>query len=70
MAGTVRLVRLTWQNGVRFKMDTKLDSGSYITILEMDENGDIGALWPHASQLCEKYFKQQMASIGEAMKAP
>lgn len=69
MADTVRLIRLSWENGVGFKLDTKLDAGSYITILEMDENGNITQLWPSVQQLCEKYFKEAVTVVGTAMKA-
>ena len=69
MAADVRLVRLSWENGVQFKLDTKLNDGSYITIMEMDENGDIAQLWEHAGKLCKKYFETQIDSIGGVMKA-
>ncbi len=68
MAEQVRLVRLTWENEVGFKMDTKIDAGSYITIIEMDENGNIAQLWPFAQQLCEKYFEKTITGIGTEMK--
>lgn len=69
MAAQVRLIRLTWENGVSFKMDTKLDAESYVTILEMDENGNIAQLWASAQQLCEKYFEATITGVGNDMKA-
>lgn len=69
MAQQVRLIRLTWENGVGFKMDTKLGEGSYITIIEMDENGSIAQLWPPAQQLMEKYFEGVVTGVGGEMKA-
>lgn len=68
MADTVRIIRLSYENGVRFKMDTKLNSGAYVTILEMDENGDIASLWSSAQQLCEKYAREQLTAIGKVMR--
>ncbi len=69
MTERVRLIRLTWENDESFKMDTKLDDESYITILEMDENGNIAQLWEHAGKLCKKYFDTQIDHIGTEMKA-
>ena len=63
----VRLIRLTWENGVNFKMDTKLGDGSYITIMEMEENGCIAKLWPDAQNLCEKFFGKCITDIGTVM---
>ncbi len=68
MAEQVRLIRLTWENSVSFKMESKLDEGSYLTIIEMDENGHIAQLWPPAQQLCEKYFERTVTDIGTDMK--
>ncbi len=69
MAEQVRLVRLTWENGEGFKVDTKLDAGAYVTIIEMDENGNIAQLWPHAQKLCETYFERIVTDVGTEMKA-
>lgn len=68
MAADVRLIRLTWENGVQFKMDTKLNDESYITILEMDENGHLHALWDNAHKLCDTFFHNTMEDIGKVMK--
>ena len=69
MAADVRLIRLTWENGVQFKMDTKLNDGGYVTILEMDENGCLACVWEYAGKLCKKYFDTQIENIGGIMKA-
>lgn len=68
MAADVRLIRLSWENGVQFKMDTKLNDESYVTILEMDENGCLVCVWEHAGKLCKKYFDMQIDEIGRIMK--
>ena len=69
MAEQTRLIRLTWENGVNFKMDTKLDDGSYMTIIDMDENGELPKLWDNAQSLCEKFFLEKITGIGADMKA-
>ena len=69
MAADVRLVRLTWENDVSFKVDTKLNDAGYVTILEMDENGCVACLWEHVGKLCKKYFDTQIDEIGKVMKA-
>ncbi|KKN74732.1 hypothetical protein LCGC14_0387740 [marine sediment metagenome] len=68
MADT-RLIRLTWENDVQFKMDTKLNDEDWLTIIEMDENGNISQLWEHAGALCKKYFETQVDFIGGVMKS-
>ena len=69
MAAQTRLIRLTWENGVNFKMDTKLNDENYITIIEMDENGHISSLWTNAQSICETFFNEKLNTIGTEMKA-
>ena len=70
MAADTRLIRLSWENGVNFKMDTKLNDDSYITVIEMDENGCIGTLWDNgAASVCKKFFDSQIDNIGDVMRA-
>ena len=70
MAQSTRLIRLQWENGVQFKMDTKLNDGEYITIIEMEENGCIGTLWDTgAGAICKKFFDSQIDDIGDVMRS-
>ena len=70
MAAQIRLIRLTWENDVNFKMDTKLDDGEYVTIIEIDENGHLNQLWDAGvATVCKKYFETELDSIGTEMKA-
>jgi len=69
MATQTRLIRFAWENDVGFKMDTKLDDGDWITIVQMDENGHIGSLWPSTQTICETYVKEQVSLIGSEMRA-
>ena len=70
MAEQVRLIRLTWENGVSFSMETKLNDGSWLTVTSMDENGYFASLWDRAvPPLCKEYFDQEIAKIGQEMKS-
>ena len=61
---------LKWENSVSFEMTTKEDAGPVLTIIKMDENGHISALWPAATDLVEKHIRVLMKRIGEEMAAP
>ena len=58
----------TWENQVGFKVTMKKNGGSKITILEAEENGRIGDLWPAYSDAIERYVKHLMQDIGAEMK--
>ena len=70
MAAQTRLIRLAWENGVSFTMDTKLGDASYITIIDIDENGHLNTLWESGvATVCKKYFETELDAIGAEMKA-
>ena len=69
MAEDVRLIRLTYENGNRFKMDTKLNNESYITIIEMEENGKMKDLMLGAQSICQLFFNSTMTDISGVMTA-
>ena len=69
MAATVRWIRLSYENGVNFTMDTKLDDGSWLDVINMDENGHISSLWPGVETVCETFFSEKIEEIGSVMKA-
>ncbi len=64
----VRLIKLTWENDEEFKMETQLNGGNWLTVLEMDENGHIHTLWDSAQKLCSTYFHTTLEEIGKVMK--
>jgi len=68
MAATVELVRFTFENGVSFKMDWKQDDGSYVTIIEMEENGHIETLWNNAAEICKTFLAERIKNAGAVMK--
>jgi hypothetical protein len=70
MAAQVRLIRLAWENGVNFKMDSKLDDGDFVTIIDVDENGHLDKLWDSGiATVCTTYFETELGIIGSEMKA-
>lgn len=70
MASKVRLVRFTWENGVSCKVDTKLDNASYITIIDVDENGHLNKLWDAGLKtVIMTFLEAEVDTIGEEMKA-
>jgi hypothetical protein len=70
MAAKTRIIRLSWENDVNFKMDSKLDDGDYITVIDVDENGHLNKLWESGiADVCKKYFETELGIIGQEMKA-
>ena len=69
MAQKIRWIRLTWENDVSFEMDTKLDSGDWGTVTQMDENGYFSSLWDSTASICKKYFENELDNIGSEMKS-
>jgi len=70
MAASIRDIRISWENGVNFTMDTRLDGGSWVTIIDIDENGHLDTLWDSGvSAVCTKYFETELNVIGAEMKA-
>jgi len=62
-------LKIKWENGVNFKMTSKLDAEEVKTVVEADENGHIAETWPHLENVCTAFFFSKMAEIGAAMKA-
>ncbi len=55
-----------WENDVVFEVDIR-DNQHALTLVKMEENGQISELWPAASDLMERYVKSLMARIGQDM---
>ena len=69
MAQAVRLIKLSWENDDSFKMETNLDGGDWVTVVEMDENNYFSTLWGDIEEMCNKFFNKTVATIGAEMKA-
>ena len=60
-------IRFTWENNNEFEVLSKEGSQDTVTLVRMEENGNISALWPAATDLIERHFKSLMARIGSEM---
>jgi hypothetical protein len=70
MAQQVRELKISWENGEEFKMETQLDGGGWMTIVEMEENGCISTLWDNGVEsACKAFFNTTIQNIGAEMKA-
>ena len=69
MATTQYLIRVKYENGNVFSVEQKIGDGTYVTIIEVEENGAIGALWSGVQIACENYWKHLITTIGDIMKA-
>ncbi|KKM86965.1 hypothetical protein LCGC14_1273690 [marine sediment metagenome] len=69
MAETELEIMVRWENNESFEVTIKEDDGELLTLIKMDENGNISALWPHASAVVAKYIEDLLVRIGAEMKA-
>lgn len=69
MASQTRLIRLTWENGIEVKLDTRLDDGDWLIVQFMEENGHIADLWSNFQTNMEKFFSLKCTEVGIEMKA-
>ena len=69
MAQKQTIVILRWENGKSFEMLAQEEGAQdYITVVKLDENSDIAALWDSVQTICETYLKKQIAEVGAEMK--
>ncbi|KKM60905.1 hypothetical protein LCGC14_1537110 [marine sediment metagenome] len=57
---------IKWENNVAFEVTIK-DNQHTLTLVKMEENGDIAHLWPSATDLMERFIKRTMERIGKEM---
>ena len=70
MAVQTETIKLTWENGVNFKMSCKRDEGLAMTIISADEDGSLAKLWDSGIRsVCLKFFEGKLDAIGTEMKA-
>lgn len=70
MAETVIDLKIAWENNQHFHVQSQEDSGPVLTVVKVDENGDIAALWPSLIDLMERHIKGIMARVGTEMAKP
>lgn len=68
MAAKELELKLTWENRVSFQLTSKHDANPVKTIVAMDENGNLAALWPEVQKICETDLRQELETIGKEMK--
>jgi len=61
-------ITFTWENDVMFKMDTKFNAEDKITVIKVEENGDIANLWSGIQSICERTVTRHLDIIGGVMK--
>ena len=70
MAGEELELTFNWENTKSFQMTAKKTGKDVLTVIKMDENGQIDQLWPHLENICKQYLDQELKAIGKAMKKP
>jgi hypothetical protein len=58
-------LKLKWENAKSFEMTE--DDGKTISIVKVEENGNIGVVWPHVKAICTEYFNSKVDAIGQEM---
>lgn len=62
--------KMTYENGVSFKMETKVDGGSWLTILYSEENTHFDKVSGAIQAVCLADFSTHLANALEVMKQP
>lgn len=70
MAERTMVLSFTWENGSEFKLQANEDGGGNKTIIEMEEDGNIGTLWDKGVKVAlQDYNDKLLDTIGTEMKA-
>jgi len=69
MTQKIRTIRLIWEKGVGFELDTQLDGGDWCVASRIAKNDYFADLWPKTEELCKGYFGKVIDKIGAEMKA-
>ena len=69
MASSTRRIDITWENGVGFTVQTQLDGGAAVTVIDLDENGHLSKMWDNGIRAAVMQFIEgELDSIGTVMK--
>lgn len=60
-------VEAEWENGNYFELKGKVNDGSWVQIIRMEENGSMSAMWDNISSALKLYFNTMLKQIGEDM---
>jgi hypothetical protein len=70
MAENTVVLTFTWENSSELKLIANENDGGDKTIIEMEENGNIGRLWDEGiKSALTKYIDELLDEIGSDMKA-
>lgn len=67
--GTI-VITLRWENQEFFEATSKKDDGDTITIVRVEEDGNIAAVWPHVGDIIKEQIRRDLDTIGSDMKEP
>ena len=68
MAETTLKLTITWENNVKFKLDSKLNDEEKHTIIQVNENAHLAHTWDSVVSICKVYLDKQLETIGNEMK--
>ena len=69
MASELRF-KIEWENNHFFQMKKKIDGGSWMTVVEIEENAHIAAIAGNLKGLCMADFNAHLDAIMNEMTAP
>ena len=61
-------IKVTWENNVFFQMEAREQGGDWLTVVMMNENSTIKAIWGEIDRICHNYFTYHLNEIGKEMK--
>ena len=69
MATTTLRFDITWENGNAIQLTRKEDAGEAITIVNMEENGDMPSIIGQFKDICKDSFAKALDRAGNEMVA-
>lgn len=68
MAISKLTIDLKWENDNFFEVTAKKDDEEKKTVIRMDENTHLPALWVDITKICANYLHKVLEQIGNEMK--
>lgn len=62
-------LKLKWENEKSFEF-TEDENDKVLSIIKVEENGNIATLWPQIQKICCDTFNSKMEAIGQEMAKP
>ncbi|KKL70106.1 hypothetical protein LCGC14_2108210 [marine sediment metagenome] len=63
-------IKITWENNNFFKMEKKVGSEPWLTVVEIEENAHIAAIAGNLQGLCMADFNAHLDDIMTEMRVP